>query len=120
MEQHPDLILDLAAIDAGMLPIVGGKAANLGELIGAGLPAPPGFCVTTEAYRRVASSAAIPFDEFASAKTEDLARLAGQAREALLAAPIPAEIASAVLWLASDEAGFMVGHDLLIDGAASL
>jgi len=32
----------------------------------------------------------------------------------------PAEIASAVLWLASDEAGFMVGHDLVIDGAASL
>ncbi|HEY6064880.1 MAG TPA: PEP/pyruvate-binding domain-containing protein [Thermoanaerobaculia bacterium] len=79
-----------------MLPVVGGKAANLGELIGAGLPAPPGFCVTTEAYRRVASSAAIPFDEFAAAKTEDLAKLAGQAREALLAAPIPPEIASAV------------------------
>src|SRR6185503_19311176 len=90
------LVLDLADVDAGMLPVVGGKAANLGELIGAGLPAPPGFCVTTEAYRRVASAAAIPFEEFASAKTDDLARLAGLAREALLAAPIPAEIASAV------------------------
>lgn len=32
----------------------------------------------------------------------------------------PAEIASAVLWLASDEASFVVGHDLVIDGAASL
>ncbi len=29
---------------------VGGKAANLGELIGAGLPVPPGFVVTTDAY----------------------------------------------------------------------
>jgi phosphohistidine swiveling domain-containing protein len=30
----------------------GGKGANLGELISAGLPVPPGFCVTTGAYRR--------------------------------------------------------------------
>lgn len=32
----------------------------------------------------------------------------------------PDEIASAVLWLASDEARFLVGHDLVIDGGASL
>lgn len=30
------------------------------------------------------------------------------------------EIAAAVLWLASPEAGFMVGHDLVIDGGASV
>ncbi|MGW4797565.1 SDR family oxidoreductase, partial [Nonomuraea sp. NPDC004297] len=30
-----------------------------------------------------------------------------------------AEAASAVLWLASPEAGFAVGHDLVIDGGAS-
>src|SRR5215217_4758002 len=30
----------------------GGKGANLGELISVGLPVPPGFCVTTAAYRR--------------------------------------------------------------------
>lgn len=32
----------------------------------------------------------------------------------------PAEVAAAVLWLASDDARFVVGHDLVIDGAASL
>ena len=31
---------------------VGGKGANLGELAGAGLPVPPGFVVTAEAYLR--------------------------------------------------------------------
>ncbi|GAA0923502.1 glucose 1-dehydrogenase [Nonomuraea longicatena] len=31
----------------------------------------------------------------------------------------PDEIASAVLWLASPEAGFAVGHDLVLDGGAS-
>ena len=30
----------------------GGKGANLGELITAGLNVPPGFCVTAAAYRR--------------------------------------------------------------------
>jgi len=29
---------------------VGGKGANLGELMKAGLPVPPGFCVTVDAY----------------------------------------------------------------------
>lgn len=34
------------------LTAVGGKAANLGEAIRAGLPVPPGFVVTTEAYHQ--------------------------------------------------------------------
>ncbi|MDO5041261.1 MAG: phosphoenolpyruvate synthase [Peptoniphilus sp.] len=32
--------------------IVGGKGANLGELTKMGLPVPPGFCVTSEAYNK--------------------------------------------------------------------
>lgn len=35
------------------IALVGGKAANLGELVLAGLPVPPGFVVTTDAYREV-------------------------------------------------------------------
>ena len=35
----------------GMKPEVGGKAASLGEMTGAGLPVPPGFALTTEAFR---------------------------------------------------------------------
>lgn len=31
---------------------VGGKGANLGELTAMGLPVPPGFCVTSDGYRR--------------------------------------------------------------------
>lgn len=36
----------------GMKSEVGGKAASLGTMTGAGLPVPPGFALTTEAYRR--------------------------------------------------------------------
>ena len=32
--------------------LVGGKGANLGELTSFGLPVPPGFCVTAEAYTK--------------------------------------------------------------------
>jgi len=33
------------------VPLVGGKGANLGEMTSAGIPVPPGFCVTAEAYK---------------------------------------------------------------------
>lgn len=36
----------------GMKSEVGGKAASLGEMTGAGLPVPPGFAICTSAYRR--------------------------------------------------------------------
>ncbi|MEO3785261.1 glucose 1-dehydrogenase [Actinocorallia sp. B10E7] len=58
-----------------------------------------------------------------------MSSLPGESREqrnARLAPTIPLgrlgtldEVAATVLWLASDEAGFAVGHDLVIDGGAS-
>ena len=45
--KEADLILRFGDLDRGALSVVGGKAANLGELTRAGLPVPPGFCVTT-------------------------------------------------------------------------
>ncbi|MBR8744667.1 PEP/pyruvate-binding domain-containing protein [Nocardiopsis sp. MG754419] len=50
-------VAPLDAFGAADLETVGGKAANLGELIRAGLPVPPGFVVTTEAYAAVAANA---------------------------------------------------------------
>lgn len=34
------------------VPLVGGKVANLGEMIQAGIPVPPGFAVTAQAYEK--------------------------------------------------------------------
>jgi rifampicin phosphotransferase len=42
--------IDRAMLPRAMLPIAGGKAANLGELVRAGLPVPLGFCVTTTTW----------------------------------------------------------------------
>ena len=45
------MIVDLADVSDTDLPLVGGKAGKLGEMIRQGLPVPPGFVVTTEAYQ---------------------------------------------------------------------
>jgi pyruvate,water dikinase len=70
--------LDFSEIDAGMLAEVGGKAANLGELTRAGLPVPPGWVLTTEAYRQVADGLETSGDG-----------LAERARRHLLQTPVP-------------------------------
>ncbi|WP_433253539.1 PEP/pyruvate-binding domain-containing protein [Streptosporangium sp. CA-135522] len=95
------LILKFADIRAEMLPLVGGKAANLGVLTAAGLPVPPGLCVTTEAYRRVTEQAGLDdvLDALAVTPAEDvktLNELAGRARELVLSAPVPDDIAGTV------------------------
>jgi pyruvate,water dikinase len=47
-------VLGFREIDKSLLPLVGGKGANLGELSRIdGVQVPDGFCVTTEAYREV-------------------------------------------------------------------
>jgi pyruvate,water dikinase len=45
-----NLVVDLATVSSSDRSIVGGKASGLGELVRTGLPIPPGFVVTTEAY----------------------------------------------------------------------
>jgi phosphohistidine swiveling domain-containing protein len=43
-------VLPLAGCVGDAAAVVGGKAYGLGRLLGAGLPVPPGFAITTEAY----------------------------------------------------------------------
>jgi len=101
----PGFILGLDGIRAGMLAEVGGKAANLGEMTGAGLPVPPGFCLTTQAYREalragqpdsaigavLSALETVPPDDL-----ETLAELAARARAAVLDAGMPAAVERAV------------------------
>ncbi|ELZ36471.1 phosphoenolpyruvate synthase [Halorubrum tebenquichense DSM 14210] len=55
------MLEDVNADDVGT---VGGKAASLGELIGAGLPVPPGFAVTAGTYRTFIEEAGIDEELF--------------------------------------------------------
>jgi hypothetical protein len=67
-------------------PLVGGKGANLGELTVAGLPVPPGFVVTSEAYRYaighadIAEKLAAVLAGVDTATTADLTRAAHEAQ----------------------------------------
>lgn len=91
------LILPLTAVRQSMTALVGGKGANLGEMLSAGLPVPPGFCLTTGAYAQVAQEAGlealldarVPED---GGSGEQLAELAREARASLLRVPIPAQV----------------------------
>ena len=99
--REAELVLQFGDVDRGALPVVGGKAANLGELTRAGLPVPPGFCVTTAAYELVAVGDDLRrvLDDLAETRAEDTARLAelaAAARDALLGAPVPPNVVEAI------------------------
>jgi pyruvate,water dikinase len=81
-----DFAVELKTLDAQALPRVGGKAANLGELIAGGFPVPQGFAVTTAAYLRASARPDLSDDP------TDPAR----ARDALANADLPADVAAAV------------------------
>ncbi|MDC0741885.1 PEP/pyruvate-binding domain-containing protein [Polyangium mundeleinium] len=93
-------VLPLSALDRSSLPIAGGKAANLGEMIRAGVPVPPGFVLTTSAFRAAAEAANIGPKLEALAGTEPndrarLAALAGEIRAELSSVTVPDAIAEA-------------------------
>ncbi|MDQ0827441.1 phosphohistidine swiveling domain-containing protein [Arthrobacter sp. B2I5] len=111
------LVLDLRRLNAGMLALAGGKAANLGELLSAGLPVPEGFCLTTDAYRQAvgvagslppalaavyaalsdpAPAARRDAAQTGAAEPPDIAGLAGAARAAIRAIPLPPAVSRAV------------------------
>ena len=109
-EKSPlDLILPFEEIDRTALPVAGGKAANLGELVRAGLPVPAGFCVTTAAYEFVAADAGLEptLGALADTRPEDterLAELAAEARSRLSEASVPEALTRAIS-LAYEELG---------------
>src|SRR5262249_52891004 len=88
-------------VDGARLPEVGGKGANLGELTRAGFPVPPGFCVTTAAYRdfvRTSGELDALLDALDQLTHEDLDKIGtigARAREPLEALAIPAGVRSA-------------------------
>lgn len=88
-------------IDRDVLLTAGGKAANLGELIRAGLPVPPGFCVTTAAYTLMAENVGLEstLTQLATTRPDETARLAELAatvRDHLLSASVPTAVTDAI------------------------
>lgn len=91
-------VIPFSDIDKASLSEVGGKGANLGEMLKAGFPVPNGMCISTFAYQAfVASSLKMPgfFEELQLLQIDDLARVqefGKRIREHLTTLSIPSDI----------------------------
>ncbi|HET6319276.1 MAG TPA: PEP/pyruvate-binding domain-containing protein, partial [Chloroflexota bacterium] len=78
------LVLSLVELDRSMLSLGGGKAVNLGELIRADLPVPPGVCLTTAAYAQASVETQPLIDRLSEASSaNDRERIASDIRASL-------------------------------------
>ncbi|MDD9370060.1 MAG: phosphoenolpyruvate synthase [Acidimicrobiales bacterium] len=96
-------MLDLRDIDQTQGAVAGGKGANLGELSALhGIDVPPGFCVTTDAFRRVMANAPSIddlLDRLSRVDPDDpdaMRTLSGAIRRAIDATVIPDDLAAAI------------------------
>ncbi len=77
---------------------VGGKNASLGEMMAAGLPVPPGFAITTEAYHtlrdhpEIRSAVRAELREVDLDDPDGLEGISHQVRAIISAAPVPPEL----------------------------
>jgi len=97
---YKNYILFLEEIDQKDLPLVGGKGANLGEMIKAGFPVPYGFCVTTESFKEFIKHNNL--SDFISqvikdANLDNISQIGERIREQVKQSEIPAEVAQEIV-----------------------
>ncbi len=101
-----DFVLWFRDLGLDDLAQVGGKNASLGEMTrhlgAAGVPVPPGFAVTTEAFRlhleraRVDGEVYGTLDRIAPGDISELSRVAGAARRLIADAPLPDQVEESI------------------------
>ncbi len=93
----------LEELSAGDTDLVGGKGANLGELLSFGMPVPPAFVATAEAFRTFLAEAGLrdrileTVEQLDVDHTPALSRTALELQESVAGAPFPEEIRKALL-----------------------
>lgn len=84
MREGTTVVAWLEELSKDDIGLAGGKGANLGELLRAGLPVPPGFVVTSEAFMQTIEEAGICqelLDKIATAEVDDTAALGALAAD---------------------------------------
>jgi len=82
----------------GLSAEVGGKGASLGEMTGAGMPVPPGFSVTTAAFRQFRDTTDINetiarlIHDLDVTDTSNVSTRCSQIRDAFMAPALPADL----------------------------
>ncbi|MDR6416995.1 PEP/pyruvate-binding domain-containing protein [Pseudarthrobacter sulfonivorans] len=100
------LVVDFSQLASASLATAGGKAVNLGRLAAADFPVPPGFCLTTAAYRQAAPTemdaiaarldGAESVDVAGGLQEPDRNGLSWRGREMMAAAPVPPDVEAAI------------------------
>src|ERR1700733_3096848 len=81
---------------------LGGKSASLGEMARAGLPVPPGFAITTHAFRAARDGSGVvgairaELEGLDPGDTADVSRRALAARELIMSWPMPPDIEAGI------------------------
>ncbi len=98
------LILWLEETGKDVRELVGGKAVGLGEMIKAGIPVPPGFVVTSEAYKKFIYETGIAGyikwvleDIIKSGRPEEYEKASEMIRSKFVRTPMPKEIRDAIV-----------------------
>lgn len=97
------LVRDLASLRLKDTPIAGGKGANLGELISAGMSVPDGFVITADAYLNAMQEGQVRFEllsrvgSLAADDARSLATASDELRARVAEAGIPAAARSAIV-----------------------
>ncbi|MEM1793001.1 MAG: phosphoenolpyruvate synthase [Thermofilaceae archaeon] len=104
-DKATEVILWFEELTKDDVPLVGGKNANLGEMIRAGIPVPPGFAVTAYAYRKFIEETGIR-DEIqrilrervrpGASAPEDYIEASREIRELIERTPTPKDIEEAI------------------------
>ena len=96
-------VLDLPEIDQTQVALVGGKGAQLGELSRiAGIRVPVGYCVTTDAFRRVMADVPLldeQLDRLSRLNPDDrdaIRTISAEIRQAIEGTAIPDDLAAAI------------------------
>jgi pyruvate,water dikinase len=95
-------ILWIDAPDAPGSALLGGKFGSLAEMTAAGFAVPPGFGITTTAYRRFLAAAGLVGrarevrERAAAADLAQIAELSAEFSAAIEAAPLPADLEEAI------------------------
>ncbi len=102
MTDIADVIVWFDQIGKDDVALVGGKGANLGEMTRHQIPVPPGFVVSTHAYRQFVQTASLEatihaeLDDLDPSDTAKLNVVSANVRRAFLTADMPEGIASQI------------------------
>ena len=118
-------IVWFSEVDKEDIPHVGGKGANLGEMVKIGLPVPDGFIVTSEAYfhfleeNKLREKIKVILKDLDVSDPVNLAHASSEVKKLILKGRIPKEIADLVIKYYLKLGGFFQGALVAVRSSAT-